>query len=275
MLKSDAEARERNRELNAWGESVPLNDPQRAALAQLWESYQVKSPPRLDPLIELSTDDMKYLLLICSEGFRPDKFGRNPELRLSQFMSLLDMGYTADQAALIVGMTFNAIGPGACTDFTNQPSAETTENALLELRAMYRDQVDNIVLSQIKERFKGTKYNELVQEHVRKTEKEQLEMAIRGCVLALSDIEQEVAEILIDRYNERGYDWSFWRRDTAEILDEICAAFTSLLAERSCSAEDRIQFNLFQLITLNFAQMATEQKDLRKFAGIRKGVIFS
>jgi len=144
-----------------------------------------------------------------------------------------------------------------------------------DLHSLYRSQIHDVDLSKLKDRFRGTRYKDLIQEHVRKTGYEKIVMAIRGHVLAFDPQEAEVSGLLIDEYNERGYERDFWRRDTAEVLEEICEKFKRLLEERGCSANEKIQFNQFQLVTLNFAQMALEQKELRRFMGIRKGVLFT
>ena len=137
------------------------------------------------------------------------------------------------------------------------------------IRATIRD-VDLVKLS---EQFRGSEYRQLVQQHVRKMST-MLESAITAATQACTDSERGVAERLIDKYNHMGYDQSFWHRDTADVLNEICSCFDMLMSDTGARVDNKGKFNIFQLITMNFALQARDQKALRKFAGIRKSFIF-
>jgi hypothetical protein len=104
-------AKQRNRELDEWGASIPVSDNQQSVMAKLWEASQLGKPPSEDPLQSLSDDDRAYLLKICSADFRPAKFGGANVLRAATFLRLTqDQGFTQEQAAIIIGMFFNAVG---------------------------------------------------------------------------------------------------------------------------------------------------------------------
>lgn len=122
------------------------------------------------------------------------------------------------------------------------------------------------------QQFQGTQYRKLVERHVRKLGG-QLELSMLASVKAGSELERRVAEAMVDEYNSMGYEQSFWRRDCREVFEEICTRFAERMAEGGGQADDPGKFNMFQLITMNFAYQAREQKALRKFAGIRKGVL--
>ncbi len=64
---------------------------------------------------------------------------------------------------------------------------------------------------------------------------------------------------------------SFWRRTCVDVLDSVAGEFEERMSENGLSAPDWLKFEMFHLITLNFAQMAYEQKAIRQFIGIRKG----
>lgn len=103
-------ARSRNRKLDDWARSVPISDAQLAAMSEQWEAFKGKRIPEADPLARLSKEDKEYIKTICSADFRPKEFGSSDISRAALFMSVLEKGYTPEQAAVIVGMTFNRVG---------------------------------------------------------------------------------------------------------------------------------------------------------------------
>jgi len=80
-------------------------------MRELWDASKTKHPPALDPLAKLTNADRAYLLQVCGADFRPAEFGSVDTMRLYTFKTLLDWGFTPDQAAVVIGMTFNAVGP--------------------------------------------------------------------------------------------------------------------------------------------------------------------
>jgi hypothetical protein len=69
-------------------------------------------------------------------------------------------------------------------------------------------------------------------------------------------------------------DRNFWRTDCAKVLHEIGESFEQILTARGCQIEDKIKFAMFQLVSDNFAVIALHDKELRKIAGIRKGLFY-
>lgn len=100
----------RNRRLDLWARSVPLTKVQQDAMWELWQAFKNGQVPEDDPVSRLSKDDREYIKTICGADYRPSKFGSADVLRLAQFQSLMERGYTAEQSAIIVGMTINKIG---------------------------------------------------------------------------------------------------------------------------------------------------------------------
>lgn len=100
----------RNERLAAWGKTVPVSDSQRAAMRRIWEAVKSKSAPKGDPLKDIDADDLTYVLKICGSGFRPSEFGNADVLRLASWRSLKDLGFSADEATVAVGMMFNFVG---------------------------------------------------------------------------------------------------------------------------------------------------------------------
>ncbi|MFO8013102.1 MAG: hypothetical protein R6X20_07335 [Phycisphaerae bacterium] len=125
-------------------------------------------------------------------------------------------------------------------------------------------------LDELRRQWGDVEYRFLVREHVRKSGAN-LSRAVAGSVLVFNAAERPVAEVLIDEYNAMAQNRAFWHRSAAEMLDEIAEAFGERMSEAGLKPEGWLKFEVFQLITLNFAEMAYEQKRMRKFIGIRKG----
>lgn len=65
---------------------------------------------RANALEQLSSDDLTYILDICGSGYRPAEFGNSDALRLASWRYFKDLGFSATEAAVAVGMTFNFVG---------------------------------------------------------------------------------------------------------------------------------------------------------------------
>ncbi len=126
-----------------------------------------------------------------------------------------------------------------------------------------------LCLSALKRQWGDAEYRHLAETHVR-TGSTNLRIAVEGTVLLFDQEERPIVEAMIDEYNVMGYDPAFWRRSCADLLDEITWEFGRPMAPIGRVPEGWVGFEVFQLITLNFAQMACEQKELREFMGIRK-----
>lgn len=100
----------RNARLAAWGKTIPVSDAQHAAMRKIWQAVGSKSQPEGHPLEQLSSADLGYILKICGSDYRPAEFGNNDALRLASWRYFKDLGFTADEAAVAVGMMFNFVG---------------------------------------------------------------------------------------------------------------------------------------------------------------------
>ena len=136
-----------------------------------------------------------------------------------------------------------------------------------------RKLVSGVSVRALEERLRGAPYARLVQEHMRQG-CVQVKLGIMGNIASLKQQEREAAEQLIDRYNLKGYSKSFWQSDCSVVFRGICDDFAAEISRRGHTAEDAAKFAVFQIVTMNFADMASEQKELRKFAGIRKSLFF-
>ena len=99
-----------------------------------------------------------------------------------------------------------------------------------------------------------------------------MQIAVASCVEALDSEEREVAEHMIDILNQMGSEKNFWRRNCSEVFQQIWCMFLVTMSNRGRSGENKIAFNIFQLITMNFADHASQSAEVRKFMGIRRGM---
>ena len=134
-----------------------------------------------------------------------------------------------------------------------------------------RDNLIEVDFDQLKKQFSRAKYISLVKEHISKTGLS-LKDAISNCIEALNDDERNVAEHMIDIFNHMGAETHFWQRDCGKIFEQGWYMFFVTMSERGMQGENKIAFNIFQLITLNFAIHANQSKELRTIMGIRKNL---
>lgn len=74
----------------------------------------------------------------------------------------------------------------------------------------------------------------------------------------------------IDRWNVRVYDRAFWDADCAPVFDEIVEDARTVLRTRGLPADDETLSDLFQIVTLNDAYSASDQRKIREFMRIRR-----
>lgn len=131
-----------------------------------------------------------------------------------------------------------------------------------------------IDMNQFRTGVKGKPYKALIQHHLKKQNDNDRNLGILGTIEMIPLEIHQALEDYIDRWNLRGYDKHFWITDCADVFDEMIQDARAVLQYSGMPEEDEILFNFFQVVTLNFASMASEQPKLRKFAGIKKGLFF-
>lgn len=134
-----------------------------------------------------------------------------------------------------------------------------------------RDSFATVDFHELRAGFRGREYRELVQDHMRKMGS-QLELSMQGAVDAMHPHEKLVAEQMIDEINIEAHNQSFWRSDCAATYQKIAARFTSGIEELGQTADEVDVFNVFQLITMNLAATARDNRPLRVHANIRKSM---
>lgn len=122
--------------------------------------------------------------------------------------------------------------------------------------------------TKLREQFKGTAYIDLVQEHMRKMPPEKLGPAILMTLAVITDTGRETAQDLTEAYQDQKHDWSFWRRDCAEVFWEICESAAAGLQARGSTPTDEEIFYIFQIVTQGLALVLQSDATARTAAGL-------
>ncbi|NHZ85490.1 MAG: hypothetical protein GWP19_06375 [Planctomycetia bacterium] len=138
-----------------------------------------------------------------------------------------------------------------------------------------RDQIANVDLESLKEQFQGAEYSDLVQQQLRKLGS-RITQAHAACLAAFTQEEWDVLNEIAKEYvTIKALDINFWKKDCSKVFFEICDQFKKRLKKNNITLDDKIIFNAFQAVTLNFARIANSNKKFRKFTGIKKGIFFT
>jgi hypothetical protein len=140
-----------------------------------------------------------------------------------------------------------------------------TEPELSQARAKL---ISGISIEQLASDLRGKQYRHLVQNHMRRF-RARLPAVIAASIELLTQEEGRIAEAIIDKFNRDAHEKGFWISDASDILSSISCDLND--AFFPATADPAAVFDVFQLVTGNFAWMAYQQKGLRKFIGIRLG----
>jgi hypothetical protein len=117
----------------------------------------------------------------------------------------------------------------------------------------------------------GKPYNSFIEHHLRRQSDAERKEGLQWTIQQLPPWFIPSMEHLIDEWNETGRYSEFWKTDCAIVFNHIAEHAKNLTVITGGVLDDDDLFNIFQVVTLNFAIMASESKEVRKFAGIRKG----
>jgi hypothetical protein len=137
-----------------------------------------------------------------------------------------------------------------------------------------RDRIGDIDLEYLRTGFEGLEYRRFIKILFQITSCDDLLTGISGNFSALNPVEREAAKAILKLYDQYALDRNFWRKDCDKVLHEISESFEQILTAEGCQIEDKIKFIMFQLVSDNFAVIALHDKELRKIAGIRKGLFY-
>ena len=129
-----------------------------------------------------------------------------------------------------------------------------------------------IDLDDLRRKFAGTRYRDLVQYHIGHQALPDLERCIAGAMEQLPAPVLAGLEAAVDEWNEAARDEDFWGTDTGEVFDSMLETARRLFRDHDAPATEEDLFNVFQVFVLTHAAAASEDRGLRRFAGIRKGL---
>lgn len=124
-------------------------------------------------------------------------------------------------------------------------------------------------LSELRQGLRGKPYRELIKLHLDRESALELETATQQTILMLPDEVLDQVGAFIDKWNQRVFDAGFWSEDCAAVLDAITTEAYVWIVPQSARLSDEDLFNIFQIVTLNYAFMAAKQANVRGLIGIR------
>jgi hypothetical protein len=133
-----------------------------------------------------------------------------------------------------------------------------------------RDAIADVDLEYLQSGFEGLEYRRFIKIHFSMVSCDEMLMAISCKFAALNPAEREAAKTILKLYDEYALDGNFWLADTGIVLRDMGDSFEEILEAKDCQVEDRIKFNLFQLVSSNLAVIALHDDELRRIAHIRK-----
>jgi hypothetical protein len=125
-------------------------------------------------------------------------------------------------------------------------------------------------LKEIEEGFRGKPFNQLIAHHLRSQSRRQRREGMFGTIAQMPKQVQPTIEHWIDKWNCSLYNYEFWREDTSEIFNRIIQDARAYLHENNYSTyDDELLFNMFNIVVLNYAYTAEDQRAMREFIGIK------
>jgi hypothetical protein len=138
-----------------------------------------------------------------------------------------------------------------------------------------RDAIEHVDLEHLRLGFEGLKYRRFIKELLRRSSCDKLLLKIAGNFAALNPVEREAAKAILRLHDQYALDRKFWHADSGKVLYEICKSFEEMLTAKGCQVEDKIKLTMFRLVSDNLAVIVLHDKELRKIAGIRKGLRYT
>lgn len=126
-------------------------------------------------------------------------------------------------------------------------------------------------LSEIRAGLAGRPFNSFIQHHLKRQDDRERERALQGTMGLIPKWFVPATADLADDVNHAMLGSDFWHQDTAAVFDLVADDARDRAARIGQSIDDEIVFNIFQIVSLNIASMASQHRQLRTFAGIKKG----
>jgi hypothetical protein len=132
--------------------------------------------------------------------------------------------------------------------------------------------MESLSREQLRSDLAGMPYSKLVERHLKQHSNAHRAIAEREAISRLPAWFLPQMEKLVDEWNETGRYSEFWKADSATVFDHIMLSAQNAAVLAGAELDDEALVRVFQIITSNFAAMASQHRQLRKFAGIRKGL---
>lgn len=130
--------------------------------------------------------------------------------------------------------------------------------------------VRTVSFGDFRQKVRGTTYRELIEFHLRRHPPQEVRAALREVLAVLPEEASEVAAELASRWSDRLREGGPWEADCAEVAETIAGEAKELLATRGADAEEDVLFDLFEVVTLNFARAAHEHESVRHAIGVTR-----
>ena len=124
------------------------------------------------------------------------------------------------------------------------------------------------------EQFRGRRFGELILHHHKKQDLPTIIAALQGTLADLPDQARARSEQWIDEIAPLGAREEFWQRDCGEAFLDICQRARSFLEALGTRPTNDDLFNMFQIITLNFAYGAHQHPQSKAFIQKAIGIGF-
>lgn len=148
-------------------------------------------------------------------------------------------------------------------------SSLTSDSSIMECAGQC-SAVRTVSFREFRRKVRGTSYRELIEFHLRRHPPREVRGALAEVLGVLPGGADEVAAELAGRWSDRLREGGPWEEDCAEVADRIADEARELLEERGTAAGDDVLFDLFEVVTLNFARAAHEHESVRQAIGISR-----
>ena len=153
--------------------------------------------------------------------------------------------------------------------------SELSKQEIYLYHQLTRRSIQDVNLGELQHEFEGLEYRRFMKRHYCIASCDEILLVIASKFAAFNTTERKAAKIVLKSYDQKVLNRDFWLTDTHTVLCEIGMYFEELLKAKDCQSEDKMKFNLFQLISSNLAFVLLHDKRLRKIANIRKSWITS
>jgi hypothetical protein len=156
-----------------------------------------------------------------------------------------------------------------------QAAVKTLDGPKIDMyHQLSRDGVRDIDFDYIQTGFEGLQYRRFIRIIFCRNSCDSLLLKIAGNFAALNPVERQAAKAILKEYDHYALDRNFWRADCGKVLKEVCRSYDEMLTAKDCRIENKVKFIVFNLLSDNLAVIALHDKELRKVAGIRKGLYY-